>query len=398
MFRLQKLGWRLRQPFLVLWRRRRLKKNVAGFFLVVFSILILINHAAKAGYLRMSTFFMMKNDQGRKGKIMQKRTTGHAIDATRVWGIEVLDPLEQWEWGQSLWQRWSKADSRRPLLLTYSPAAERAALRGLTALTRIGREAEWDVQHFAPGFLPVLPEVKLTQQSFLLIHQSSRFLNAGEWIGRAAACRIVLTAPVTEFETIAGAEQFERITVPEEEPDYCERQAQKILEKFFADKTPAAPAVKKIAPLLREAGIMEVDLPITLLARHAGLDSAALIEQLQASTWRELIWWPETSIDTMTVVLRGRWLAEKVAPVVQAEPYSHLLAALKELDPQVPGERYFFLNLLMAWRSRGHDAVVAQLLRDYDDRFHDAAASFAAPERQAWGLLHPPQLRKRFYL
>ena len=344
---------------------------------------------------------MNKNDHSRKGKIMQKRTTGHVAEAERVWGLEVLDPLEQWEWAQSLWQRLARPETRRPLLLVYSPAAERAARRGLTALARIGREAALAVHYFFPGRLPVLPALAPAAPSLLLIHHGSRFLNVEEWINcvtAAGAGRMVLTAPAGEEATIAGAAELERVAVPEEEPDYCARQAQQILEKYFGSNLPADPALQTVEPVLCEAGCAEVEVPLTLLARHAGLESAALLKKLHASRWREFIWWPETSAATGTVVLRGRWLSEKMTPAPPSDTFPHLRELVDKIDPQAPEERYFFLHLLMSWRSRGNAATVAQLLREHYVRFHEAAAASGALERQAWGLLHPQPLPPRLCL
>lgn len=401
MFRLPHAGRRWRRPFLALWRRMRRSKKTAGSFVVVaLSIVVILNHAARAGYARVSSRLMIRNDQGRKGKIMQKRTTSHAVEATRVWGVEVMDPLEQWAWAQNLWQRLANSASRGPLLLSYAAAAERAALRGLTALARLGREAGWAVHYFTPGRLPVLPQAAPVGPSLMLIHHGSRFLNAAEWMNvtaAAPACRVVLTVPAAEWAALAGAEKFDTVAVPEEEPDYCEHCAQEILAKFFGGGIPVDPALHSLAPVLLEAGSAEVDLPLALLARQARLEGAVLLKKLQASPWRELIWWPETSTGTMTVVLRGRWLAEKMAPSTAAGHYPHLLALLDEIDPQAPAERGFFLNLLTAFRSRKNFTTVASLLRNHYDLFHDAAAQAEPLERQAWGFFHAACLQSAFH-
>jgi hypothetical protein len=336
---------------------------------------------------------------------MQTRTPKHVIDAETVWGIEVMDPLEQRAWAQSLWQRLACPESAsRSLLLLYSPAAERAALRALTALAIISREQRFAVHRFAPGFLPVLPGVALSRPATLLIHQGNRFLNLREWLKKASLSperRIVLTAPAAEYETLSAvsassrraAAKFDCVHVPEEEPDYCERKAQEILDKFFGGATPANPEVESMAPILIEAGTAEVRVPLTLLARRVRTDGGTLIEKLRASRLREFLWWPEASAETSrTVAFRGRWLAEKIAPT-GASHYPHLISLLKDANPTLPAERYFFLNLLAALRSRGDLTTVEQLLRDYYDRFHGAAFSAGPQEHRAWSYFHQPHLR-----
>jgi hypothetical protein len=399
MFRLHRLGWRLRRPFLALCQRIRRAK--ISLFLAAFAVLIL-NHAAKSGFLRLPST-MVRNDQCRKGKLMQTRTTNHAIDAESIWGLEVMDPLEQRVWAQSLWQRLSSpGPASRSLLLLYSPAAERAALRALTALAIISREESFAVHRFAPGFLPVLPAVRLTAPATLLIHHSNRFVNLDEWLMQIAspspACRVILTAPAAEFELIAGSAKFDSVLVPEEDPDYCEHRANEILDKFFRSAASASPELERIEPILIEAGMAEVRLPLTLLARHVRSQNGALIEKLQGSRLRKFIWWPEASAETSrTVAFRGRWLAERMA-ATPARPFPRLIALLQEANSALPGERYFFLNLLMALRSRGDLTTVEQLLRDYYDLFHKAALLSGPQERQAWGRFHPLSLQSVFHL
>jgi hypothetical protein len=75
-----------------------------------------------------------------------------------------------------------------------------------------------------------------------------------------------------------------------------------------------------------------------------------------------------------------------------------LIALLQEANPTLPGERYFFLNLLMALRSRGDLTTVKQLLQDYYDLFHEAASLSEPQERQAWGRFHPQYLQSVFQL
>jgi hypothetical protein len=184
MFRFHKLGWRLRRPFLTLrWRLRRYRNRAVDAFYVGLSVLLTLQHQAKPVHAR------VREVQYRKERTMQKPTTNHVFDATSVWGIEVMDPLEQWTWAQKLWQRLSRPGlPLRPLLLLYSPPTERTALRGLTALARISRETGFVVRSFAPEPLSVLPKMASTTASTLLVHRAPRFVNLGNGLAALLPC------------------------------------------------------------------------------------------------------------------------------------------------------------------------------------------------------------------
>lgn len=332
---------------------------------------------------------------------MQTRTTNFSVDAESVWGIERMDPVEQFDWAQDLWQRLQTLDSRsRPLFLLYSPAAERAALRGLTALAGLGREEGFAVHTLSPVLLPVLPPISANTPTLCLVHRGSRWVNVEEWLNRIAAlpdCRIVITAPTAPDEGRAIIKKFNGFTipVPEEEPDYCEAKARDILNKLRS--VSPEPALAEIERILIEAGVAELAVPLTLLARQAGLEIAALAEKLRTSRLREFIWWPEQEAETPRLVaFRGRWLAEIMAPETRVRHYPRLTALLGISNPAMKLERYFFLNLLAALRTPGDGGRAEQLLRDYYDHFHTAGQSAGPEERQAWAYFHPLHLQPFF--
>jgi hypothetical protein len=63
----------------------------------------------------------------------------------------------------------------------------------------------------------------------------------------------------------------------------------------------------------------------------------------------------------------------------------------------LPDERYFFLNLLAALRSRGYFTPAERLLQDYYERFHGAESLAGPQERKAWGFFHPQHLQTIFH-
>ncbi len=331
---------------------------------------------------------------------MQTRTANFWVDAESVWGIERLDPLEQLDWSQSLWQRLQAPGSPpRPWFMPYTPAAERAALRGLTALARLGRDAGFVVHIFAPMSLPVLPAISTNTPALCVVHRGNRWLNLEEWLKLTSAkpaCRIVITMPAAAEDGLAIMKKFNGIPAPapEEERDYCARQAQDILGRRFWSAAPE-PGLAVIEKILVEAGVAEIAVPLTLLARCAGLEVEALAPKLRTHRWREFIWWPDLESPRL-VAFRGRWLAEIIAPTARAEHYPHLTALLKVSDPCVASERYYFLNLLAALRAEGAGRQAEALLGDYYDRFHTAGQSAEPDECEVWAYFHPPRLHSHF--
>jgi hypothetical protein len=212
----------------------------------------------------------------------------------------------------------------------------------------------------------------------------------------------VLTAPTAEYESISGAEKFVRCAFRKKSRNIA-TQSQGNSGKVLLSRMAADPKLELIEPILIEAGVAEVPVPLTLLARHVRLEGAALCEMLHASRLNEFIWWPEASAEMFrTVAFRGRWLAERLWQAEKITPagtshYPHLIALLDEANPTLLLERYFFLNLLMALHNQAKLTQVERLLRDYYERFHGAESLAGPQERQAWGFFHPTHLQSIFH-
>jgi hypothetical protein len=334
---------------------------------------------------------------------MGTRTTQGGLAAERIWGIEVMDPLEQHEWAQRLWQRLhAPVGSPRPLLLVYSPAAERSAIRSLITLARIARRHAQAVFISTPEGLPLLETDPAQWQGLHLVHHGSRFLNLAVWRKIAAefpACRVVVTAPADEYEFMSDHQDFDVVHVPEEEPEYCARKADEIVAAYFHSASPSSTQLDRIEQIVVEAGMAGVAMPLSLLARHLHCDCAIVMETLQSPRLRAFIWFSD---DGGVVAFRGRWLAEKLASEVRRGHYPHLAALLDDCDPAVPAERNFFLHLLVALRAQGFPHQAGHLQEFYHHRFHHARQLADSAERPAWdwvahhGVL--PLLRILFYL
>ncbi len=314
-----------------------------------------------------------------------------------------MDPLEQHEWAQRLWQRLdAPAGSPRPLLLVYSPAAERSAIRSLITLARIARRHAHAVFISTLKALPLLETNPTQWQGLHLIHHGSRFLNLAVCRKIAAefpACRVVVTAPADEYEFMPDHQDFDVVHVPEEEPEYCTRKADEIIAAYFRATLPSPAQPDRVEQILVEAGMAGVAVPLSLLTRHLHHDRTTVMEALQSQRLQAFIWY---SVDGGMVAFRGRWLAEKLAPEVKRGHYPHLAALLDCCDPAVPAERIFFLNLLVALRAQGFSHQAGHLQEFYHHHFYYARQRADSSEGPAWdwvahhGVL--PFLRILFYL
>jgi hypothetical protein len=315
-----------------------------------------------------------------------------------------MDPLELYEWAQRLWQRLHAPISfQRPLLLVYSPAAERSAVRALNTLARIGR---WHAPAFffsAAGRLPVLKAIPPCNNGLYLIHCASRFLDLPAWLKPAGShpiCRhVVMTAPKNEHSQIPDCRNFELVAIPEEEAAYCDRKASEIFAKYFYGATDWQIELEAVEQILVEAGMADVAVPLTLLARHLRRDRAALIEQLHSQRLCEFLWWPKARTAANRVVaFRGRWLAEKIASNAKAGEYPQLEALVADADPTVPVERYFLLNFLVALRAQGFPQNAARLQELYSHLFQQTRQLAAAcPERRAWAFFDQEACCQRYH-
>ncbi len=338
---------------------------------------------------------------------MRTQTQQCGLEAERIWGVEVMDPLELFDWAKTLWHRLCPpAGSSQPLLLVYAPSAERTAIRSLLALARLSRRHAVEVFFSTPESLPWLEVDPVQCRGLHVLHHGSRFLNLAAWVKIAtefAACRVVATVPAHEYECLPEPQRFDVVHVPEEERDYCARKADEIMAAYFHAVAPASLRLEPLEQVLVEAGVAEVTVPLDLLARHLQLDPAALVKALPSHRLRAFIWGPEEpAVNSSAVAFRGRWLAEKLAPEMKPGPYSHLTALLAGLNPAIPEERFFFLRLLAALRAQGFSHHAAHLQEFYHHRFYFAREAAPKPERHIWdwvvhggGLL--PLLRILFY-
>jgi hypothetical protein len=333
---------------------------------------------------------------------MRTQTQPCGLEAERIWGVEIMDPVELFDWAKTLWRRLCPpAGSPPPLLLVYAPSAERTAIRSLLALARLGRRCDMEVFFSAPEPLPWLEADPLQCRGLHLLHHSSRFLNLAAWVKIAtelAACRVVVTMPAHEYARLPEPALFDVVHVPEETQDYCACEADEIIAAYFQT---AAPKLEPLEKILVEAGVAEVTVPLNLLARYLRCDRLALFESLQSHRLRAFIRGPEDPAGG-AVAFRGRWLAEKLAPKMKPGSYSHLAALLACMKSDVAEERYFFLRLLAALRAQGFFHHAAHLQEFYHHHFYFSREAAPKPERHAWdwvvhngGLL--PFLRVLFY-
>lgn len=334
----------------------------------------------------------------------QTQTQSCGLEAERIWGVEAMDPVELFDWAKTLWHRLCPpAGSAPPLLLVFAPSAERTAIRSLLALARLGRRHAVEVFFSTPERLPWLEVDPVQCRGLHVLHHGSRFLNLAAWIKIAtelAACRVVITVPAHEYECLPELQRFDVVHVPEEERDYCARQADEIIATYFHA---AAPELEPLEEILVEAGVAGVAVPLNLLARYLRRDRLAIFESLQSHRLRVFISWPEDpAADNSAVAFRGRWLAEKLAPKIKPGSYSLLAALLAGVDSNIAEERYFFLRLLAALRAQGFSHHAVRLQEFYHQHFYFSREAAPKPERHAWdwvvhngGLL--PLLRILFY-
>lgn len=330
----------------------------------------------------------VRTSHDRKGVRMRTRTTQQGLEAERVWGVEALDPLKQREWVAPMLERLRHAPV---LILTYSPPAERAAIRALNTLARLYRQQDSAaLVHMAESESNLLLEPLAPAPSGLaLIHRASRFVNWRDWLAEIGAHQprcAVLTVACTEADPLLDFLQIAPIRIPEEEGGYCESKAYEILNKYFGALPPRGEPLKEYERLLIEAGVAEVAVPVGLLARHLGTDGRALSEAIRASRLKEFVSWSEFGPEAVPLVsFRGAWLARKIAPEARLEERTGLFELAASVNLTARAERVFLLSLLMALRAQGHEHQVEIVQQRYPTIFAQARQLAAScPERQAW--------------
>ncbi|NUM77841.1 hypothetical protein HUU40_26055, partial [candidate division KSB1 bacterium] len=202
-------------------------------------------------------------------------------------------------------------------------------------------------------------------------------------------CRIVMTVSQEESAPLLEYLHGEVITIPEVTQNYCEQRGLEVLAKSLGGELPTATILSRWEQILVQAGIAEVALPVSLLARHLAQDAVKLIEMMQTSRLKDFLYWSaEEAKQPRQVAFRGAWLARKIAPAVVTGEYHALFALLADLDPHLPQERDFLLTLLMALRAQDSAASENFYRERYADLFAKARQlGYDCPERQAWACL-----------
>ena len=329
---------------------------------------------------------------------MKARTQVFGFEAEWMGGIELMDLLELWEWIETLWQK--LASTGGPLVLLYTPVTERAVLRALTAFARMCRSQDPErlVQYHWPRHVPWLeaPLCNGNLLSLLLLHRSSRFLNITDFcrlsLQNQHHWQVVLAAPALEYHALSLSPGLETVEVPAEEPDYCARRLQEILTQYLGEKH--QPALSACERLLLAAGLAEVEVPVTLLARSTQTTPAKLVAELRRSRFRDLLLLPrQGSAAVGHVAFRGRWLAQGLAARCRDCHEVSLTDLIDVVNPALANERYFCLRVLAALRAQSR-ARRLKITRMRHAGVLQAAAAHArgCPERTAWSHLFNQQI------
>ena len=306
-----------------------------------------------------------------------------------VWGVEAMDPLAHFTWTLGLWQQLvSSLPPSRPVLLIYSPAAEKTAIRTLRVLARIARRQDCEVFFSTPAELPLLENRGTHHQTLQLVHRASRFLNVAEWLQlqkSAPSQRVIMTCALEESVTLPRLQNFHLLTVPEEEPAYCDRKAGEIVAQLVRPALSEPPRLTMLERIVLEAGNAGIALPLTLLSRYLNLPEKNVHTELAQSWLRHFIWLLPCDHDPdLRVAFRGAWLANQIAP---GAAYPTLLKTLPACDFTIPAERRFFLALFTALKAHGDLLRHARLQNCLHDMLLDGYHQAAGCEGAAWGHL-----------
>lgn len=305
-----------------------------------------------------------------------------------IWGLEALDPLEQMDWARSLWKRLQAEHQPKPLLLTFSAGAERAALRFLSLFSFLSREDALPCTYVQPGRLPLLPEASFSGPGLLLIHRASRFLNLKNRLAASAGSagiRIILTAPLEEAGRLAETLSCTIEHVPEEEPAYAAQRSREIVAKFLAAGTPLPATLRPALQLVAQAGVAGVELPLDLLQRSLQVafeDVLLLLAHPAVCDFVRLSGGGE--LEKRLVSFRGPWLARHIAGVEKAADCRLLLELFDHLEPATRLHRCFMLNVLVALRAQGNTAMVARLRMQHRSLILACQKSAENREALAW--------------
>jgi len=280
---------------------------------------------------------------------MKTRTQSYGFDAEWIWGLEVMDLIATWEWVKQLWQKLDrKAHDERALVLLYTPAAERMAVRALSTFARLCRQTDPERTIFChwPSSILILEAPPAQNPGLLLLHRAPRFLNLAEFCRHVAQMkkqwRVVMSAPVAEWQPSPEADRFEVIEVPEEEVDYCEQKGKEIIAGLCGE-SPEPVSFSPVEQILLEAGVLEVVVPLSLLARFARKSPNRLWQELQKGRWAKcLLFTATTYARAPHVAFRGRWLADMFLAQSAGRSEVLLFELLALVAPAPAPERHFF--------------------------------------------------------
>lgn len=310
-----------------------------------------------------------------------------------VWGLEAMDLLEQSEQVCSFWQqKRDKSAASQPLLFLYAPSAERMALRYLHSFARIGRSTESGMAVFfsTHSQRPYLQFEPASKAGLYVIHQPGRYLNIDDFLKVARMntdVRVVMAAPASEAHALAVYDACQIEWVRSEEDAYCEKRSHELVAKFLKLPGYADPHLDLILQILAEAGIADIELPVSLLADYLCLDTAKIRNILESELMQKFVLLREQSVSGKSLVaFRGRWLAETVAIRAHSGYYPYLFGLVEFVDPRESSHRLFLLNLLIGLRAQIPYKVFMRFHTFYDQKIHDCLKEATLEEQEWWHL------------
>ena len=310
-----------------------------------------------------------------------------------VWGVEALDPLEQKQWVEKLWNKMQPQHLPIPLLLLhFTPSAERMLIRCLRTFARIGWHQSLAVFFSTPGDLPLINRTKAESADLIILHRGSRMIDLPEWLTKKLLkrdCKMILTVPEDELEAVLKLPYQNQVAVPQEEHEYCEQSAREILQTCWQEIERDDPYMPSLLQILSEAGVAGVDVPLTLIASYLNIELSELSRVLGTPGLQHFVRYSSCAFDEKScITFRGRWLAEKIIDRDSAEYYPHLTELLEYTHPVKAQHRIFAINFLMALRAQSRVTQVEALQKEYRHLFNDFKHYFVDKnETIAWRLL-----------
>ncbi|KAA3613943.1 MAG: hypothetical protein DWQ05_16860 [Calditrichaeota bacterium] len=336
---------------------------------------------------------------------MQKLQTESDQNPENTWGVETMDSWKCFRLVRELYLKLNRpANSAMPLVLSFRPSAERAALHYLQWLSRLGRSASgMAVLFYGSGKMPFVGDVPdISEHRLLLIHKASRFIDMQHLLQlneQHENLRLVLTVPETETEIIKSwGGKFWLEQIPAFEDSYTEKKADEIIAHYLGRLEEVHPQIDLLLQIIAEAGRADVQLPLSFVAKHVQLENRTLFAQLLCEPMSAFVTLlHEHNPRSAQLQFRGRWLAEalSIAGKENRTDFPHLTALVHYADPNLNADRRFLLNLLVAlwiaWRGSDRLHFFMALHREkiavcYKSWQHDFIRNY---NRQKAGSDHP---------